>query len=151
MNREFDDEEDDDEIFDDDEEAAANVAQVVSIPSTLNAVIKFGYEDTMDAALSGEDFDEWIAGVFTHTQAHFRHAASLGTTIEFEVCTILYYRIMLILTSLDFDIQYTPTWKCEFEEILYSRKFHYYLSIYKHSFHKYANCYEFNILFDFNE
>ena len=44
----------------------------------------------MKAALGGEDFDTYIAGVFTHTQAHFRHAASLGTTIEFEVCRITF-------------------------------------------------------------
>jgi hypothetical protein len=105
MNRgEFDDKQDDDEIFDDNEEAIASVARVGSIPSKLKAVIKFGYEDTLKATLNGEDFDAWIAGVFTHTQAHFRHDASLGTTIEFEVCTILYYRIMLILTSLVFDM-----------------------------------------------
>ena len=67
------------------EEAARN-AKVGSIPSTLKAVIKFGYEEGMKTALAGEDFDAYIAGVFTHTQAHYRHAASLGTTIEFEVC-----------------------------------------------------------------
>ena len=49
-------------------------------------MIKFGYEEGMKTALAGEDFDAYIAGVFTHTQAHYRHAASLGTTIEFEVC-----------------------------------------------------------------
>ena len=105
MNRDkFDDEEDDDEIFDDNEEANASVARVGSIPSTLKAVIKFGYEDTLQSTLNEEDFNVWIAGVFTHTQTHFRHAATLGTTIEFEVCTILYYRIMLISTSLVFDV-----------------------------------------------
>ena len=96
-NREFNDEQDDDEIFDPDEEANANVARVGTIPSVLKAVIKFGYEDTLKSALSGEDFDGWIAGVFTHTQAHFRHAASLGTTIEFEVCTLLYFKIMIMI------------------------------------------------------
>ena len=104
MNREFDVEEDDDEILDAAEEAGASVAQVGSIPSTLKAVIKFGYEDTLLGTLSGENFDAWIAGVFTHTQAHFRHAASLGTTIEFEVCTIAYYILMLTLSYLVFDI-----------------------------------------------
>jgi hypothetical protein len=91
MNRgEFDDKEDDDEIFDDEEEAIASVARVGGIPSKLKAVIKFGYEDTLKATLDGKNFDSWIAGVFTHTQVHFRHASSLGTTIEFEVCKILY-------------------------------------------------------------
>ena len=56
---------------------------MISIPSHLKAVIKFGYEDGLNSEI--EDFDSWIAGVFTHTQAHFRHAASLGTTIDFEV------------------------------------------------------------------
>ena len=85
-NREFDGEAtDSDEIFDPVEEGRVNAAAVTSIPSKLKAVIKFGYEDTMRSALSGTDFNSWIGGVFTHTQAHFRHSASLGTTIEFEV------------------------------------------------------------------
>ena len=74
-----------DEEVNEAEEAAAENTRVASIPSTLKATIKFGYEDGMLAALNGEDFDTYIAGVMTHTQAHFRHAASLGTTIEFEV------------------------------------------------------------------
>ena len=77
-----------DEIEDDAEEAGAKTAQVISIPSKLKATIKFGYTDGLMDSLDGEDFDAWIAGVFSHTQAHFRHAASLGTTIEFEVCSI---------------------------------------------------------------
>ena len=74
-----------DEEVNEAEEAAAENTRVASIPSTLKATIKFGYEDGMLAALNGEDFDTYIAGVMTHTQAHFRHAASLGTTVEFEV------------------------------------------------------------------
>ena len=77
--------------MDDQEEEMVHTAQMSSIPSKLKAVIKFGYEDGLNSALAGEDFDSWIADVFTHTQAHFRHAASLGTTIEFEVCDIKYY------------------------------------------------------------
>ena len=75
----------DDEVFNAAEEAEAANTQVGSIPSRLKAGIKFGYEEGMLAALNGEDFDTYIVGVLTHTQAHFRHAASLGTTIEFEV------------------------------------------------------------------
>jgi len=74
-----------DEELNDAEEESVATAAVTSIPSTLKAVIKFGYETGLKNALGSEDFDAWIAGVFTHTQAHFRHAASLGTTIEFEV------------------------------------------------------------------
>ena len=70
------------------EEAAKNARLQRSMPTTQKAVIKFGYEEGMKAALGGEDFDTYIAGVFTHTQAHFRHSDSLGTTIEFEVCII---------------------------------------------------------------
>jgi len=81
--RDFDDNQGD-EIFDDSEEEQVAAAKMSSIPSKLKAVIKFGYEDGLNSELP-EDFDSWIAGVFTHTQAHFRHAASLGTTIEFEV------------------------------------------------------------------
>jgi len=75
----------DDEIFDDAEEERASTAQLTNIPSELKAVIRFGYDDTMLDALNGLSFDSWIASVFTHTQAYFRHAASLGTSIEFEV------------------------------------------------------------------
>ena len=81
-----------DEELNDVEEQGAAVASVVSIPSTLKAVIKFGYDEGIKNALGDEDFDTWIATVFTHTQAHFRHSASLGTTIEFEVLYILYSR-----------------------------------------------------------
>ena len=84
--RSFDDNQGD-EIFDDAEEEMVKTAKLSSIPSKLKAVIKFGYEDGMLSELT-EDFDSWIAGVFTHTQAHFRRSASLGTTIEFEVCTV---------------------------------------------------------------
>ena len=82
-------EEGDEEINDEIEEAAKGATLQRSMPTTQKAVIKFGYEEGMKAALGGEDFDAYIAGVFTHTQAHFRHSASLGTTIEFEVCTII--------------------------------------------------------------
>ena len=75
-----------DEVFNPAEETEAANTRIGSIPSRLEAGIKFGYEEGMLAALNGEDFDTYIAGVFTHTQAHFRHAASLGTTIEFDVC-----------------------------------------------------------------
>ena len=75
-----------DEEVNADIEEAAHAARAVVIPSKLKAVIKFGYDDGMKDALGGEDFDTYIAGVMTHTQAHYRHAASLGTTIEFEVC-----------------------------------------------------------------
>ena len=68
-------------------ELEAAKAEVGTIPSKLKAVIKFGYEDGMLSELT-EDFDSWIAGVFTHTQAHFRRSASLGTTIEFEVSNV---------------------------------------------------------------
>jgi len=74
-----------DEEVNADIEEAAHAARAVVIPSKLKAVIKFGYDDGMKDALGGEDFDTYIAGVMTHTQAHYRHAASLGTTIEFEV------------------------------------------------------------------
>ena len=51
------------------EEAARN-AKVGSIPSTLKAVIKFGYEEGMKAALAGEDFDAYIAGgIYTHSSS----------------------------------------------------------------------------------
>ena len=66
-------------------ESMAATAIVSSLPSKLKATIKFGYEEGLRQALGTEDFDEWIESVFTHTQAYFRHAASLGTTIEFEV------------------------------------------------------------------
>ena len=79
-----------DEEINDEIENAAKIARVqTAMPFTQKAIIKFGYEEGMKTALGDEDFDTYIAGVFTHTQAHFRHFASLGTTIEFEVP--LYY------------------------------------------------------------
>ena len=74
-----------DELENNDEEKSAKAATVTSIPSKLKATIQFGYEDGMKEALGGEDIDSWIAAAFTHTQTHYRHAESLGTTIEFEV------------------------------------------------------------------
>ena len=87
VDRNFDDKEGD-VIFDVEEEAFVETAPLTSIPSKLKATIKFGYEDGLNKKLGSADFNEWIADVFTHTQAHFRHAESLGTTIEFEVCNI---------------------------------------------------------------
>ena len=86
----------DEEINDEEEEGVKNI-NITSIPSTLKAVIKFGYEDSMKKALGNVDFDSWLASVFTHTQAHFRHEESLGTKIEFEVCNIMSYLNMFIL------------------------------------------------------
>ena len=86
-----------DEEINDEEEEGVNNINVTSIPSTLKAVIKFGYEDSMKTALGNVDFDSWIASVFTHTQAHFRHEESLGTKIEFEVCNIVCHLDMFIL------------------------------------------------------
>ena len=80
----------DEEINDEEEENIKSI-NITSIPSTLKAVIKFGYEDGMKKSLGNVDFDSWVASVFTHTQAHFRHEESLGTKIEFEVCNIVSY------------------------------------------------------------
>ena len=68
-------------------EASARSIKVVPIPSKLKATIQFGYEDSMKSALesANQDFDSWISATFTHTQALFRHANSLGTSIEFQV------------------------------------------------------------------
>ena len=54
------------------------------IPSKLQAVIKFGYEEIMKRTLNGENFDSWIADVMCHAQEHWLHE-SLGTEIHFEV------------------------------------------------------------------
>ena len=79
-----------DELVNPAEEAKAANARVVSVPTKLKAVIKFGYEEGMLSALNGQDFDTYIEEVFTHTKAYYRLAASLGTTIEFEVCELNY-------------------------------------------------------------
>ena len=86
----------DEEINDEEEENIKSI-NITSIPSTLKAVIKFGYEDSMKKALGDLDFDSWISSVFTHTQAHFRHEESLGTKIEFDVCNIVSYLNIFIL------------------------------------------------------
>ena len=75
-----------DEVVNDELEEQIKRAQETPIPSKLKATIKFGYESGLKSALDaqGTTFDNWIADVFPHTQAHFRHSC-LGTQIEFEV------------------------------------------------------------------
>ena len=73
-----------DEEVNDKIEMEAAKAEVVSIPSKLKAVIKFGYDQGWKEAFAGTDFDEWIAAVFTHTQAHYKDP-SMGTEVTFEV------------------------------------------------------------------
>ena len=75
-----------DEEINDEIEAAANNARTTYIPAVLKATIQFGYEEGLNSELGTEGFDAWVQTIFTHTQTHFRHAESLGTTIEFEVC-----------------------------------------------------------------
>ena len=76
-----------DEIVNAKEEADAETAKAAYIPSKLKAVVKFGYDRGIKNRLGSLSFGTWIEGVFTHTQAHFRHH-SLGTEIQFEVCSI---------------------------------------------------------------
>ena len=73
-----------DENIDNEQETRAVKVSTKSIPSKLKATIKFGYEEGLKAKL-GERVEAWLAEVFTHTQAHFAHSASLGTEIKFEV------------------------------------------------------------------
>ena len=107
----------DEEINDDEEQNVENI-NITSIPSTLRAVIKFGYEDSMKKALGNVHFNSWMASVFTHTQAHFRHEESLGTKIEFEVCNIVSYLNRYILGSINYP--HAVQWK--YFHILGSRK-----------------------------
>ena len=76
-----------DEMINDALETAAAGSNPKGIPPVLKATIQFGYEDGMKRYLdhNGYEWDSWIADVFVHTQAMFRHKESLGTTIEFEV------------------------------------------------------------------
>ena len=75
-----------DEVVNAQIEKDADVAKSSTIPSKLKAVIKFGYDEGIKNRLSqqGQTFQQWIEGVLTHAQAHFKHP-SLGTQIEFEV------------------------------------------------------------------
>ena len=83
---EFDDQ-DGDEILNDTEEDEVAGAQVSDLPAALRAKIKFGYDQGLKEELGDQDFNDWIAGVFTHTQVHFQQADSLGTQVVFEVCS----------------------------------------------------------------
>ena len=76
-----------DELINDSIENAANAVSVTSVPSKLKASIAFGYDYGLEEYLKSVDqtFESWIARVFPHAQAHFRHSESLGTEIEFEV------------------------------------------------------------------
>ena len=63
-------------------------AAAVTIPSKMEAVVQFGYDQGMKdrlAAVGTDNFAAFITAVATHTQAHYRHA-SLGTVIELKVC-----------------------------------------------------------------
>ena len=77
---------DEDEEINDEIEFAAAKAEVVSLPAKLKAVLKFGYDEgwTTSPTFGGYDFNEWIVGVFAHTQAHYKDP-SLGTQVTFEV------------------------------------------------------------------
>ena len=75
---------DEDAEVNDEIEFAAAKAEVVSIPSKLKAVLKFGYDEGWKTAFDAYDFNEWIVGVFAHTQAHYKDP-SLGTQVTFEV------------------------------------------------------------------
>ena len=73
-----------DEEVNDDIEFEAAKAKVVNIPSKMKAVMKFGYDEGWKKAFAGTDFSDWIAAVFTHTQAHYKDP-SMGTEVTFEV------------------------------------------------------------------
>ena len=75
---------DEDEEINDEIEFEAAKAEVSSIPSKLKAVLKFGYDEGWKTAFDAYDFNEWIVGVFAHTQAHYKDP-SLGTQVTFEV------------------------------------------------------------------
>ena len=80
--------------------SAASVNEA-GIPSKLKATIKFGYEQGIKEALGTEDFDSWIVAAMTHCRTHYRHAESLGTVIEFEVCYI--YPIIVSTSNMIFQ------------------------------------------------
>ena len=65
-------------------ELEAAKAEVGTIPSKLKAVIKFGYDEGWKNAFAGTDFNDWIASVLTHSQAHYKDP-SLGTEVTLEV------------------------------------------------------------------
>ena len=65
-------------------EKEAAAAKSTTIPSKLKAVIKFGYDEGWKNAFAGSDFNDWIASVLTHSQAHYKDP-SLGTEVTLEV------------------------------------------------------------------
>ena len=73
-----------DEMVSDEIEGGADTANVIDIPSKLKAVIKFGYDEGWKKAFAGTDFNDWIASVLTHSQAHYKDP-SLGTEVTLEV------------------------------------------------------------------
>ena len=79
-----------DEMINDALEAKVAQEPVTSIPAKLKATIAFGYDHGLENYLAenGQTFESWIANVFPHAQAHFRHKESLGTEIIFEVSMI---------------------------------------------------------------
>ena len=75
----------DGEMILDDEEEAQVAGSTGNLPAALKLTIKFAYDQGLKEELGDQDFNDWIAGVFTHTQVHFQQADSLGTQVIFEV------------------------------------------------------------------
>jgi len=65
-------------------ELEAAKVEVGTIPSKLKAVIKFGYDEGWKNAFTGTNFNDWIASVLTHSQAHYKDP-SLGTEVTLEI------------------------------------------------------------------
>lgn len=74
-----------DEMTNDAIEKVVGKATVETIPSVLKATVQFGYNAELEKTFdkNSMSIDSYIARIFTHVQAYFRHP-SLGTQIEFE-------------------------------------------------------------------
>jgi hypothetical protein len=99
VDREFDDQ-DGDEILNDAEEAEVQ-GDTGTLPAALKITIKFAYDQGLKEELGDEDFNNWIAEVFTHTQAHFLQADSLGSSVVFDVQGDAHYQDGVVWRSED--------------------------------------------------
>jgi len=75
----------DEEVNDEMEQFVSSIGTLDTLPTKLEATVKFGYDDGALAQLDGEDFDSYIQGVMVHVQSYYQHSDSLGTEIHFEV------------------------------------------------------------------
>jgi len=80
-------------------EEEAKVTAISQMPRNVKSKIQLGYNWGLEAYANWTGYMEinnWIANLFTHTQAHFHHD-SLGTKIDLDVS---YHHILKLYSKI---------------------------------------------------